>query len=193
MSGTAAAPADFDTVIRKIISTEEGGYTNDSRDAGGETNFGVTIAVARAFGFQGAMKDLTLDGAVEIYRKRFWTQPMFDQIGAIFPVLGEKLLDAGINMGSPTAGKFLQRALNALRGTAASPVDADGVCGAMTRDALKAFLNARGAGGRTVLLNVVAALQSVRYIEIAEGNATDLSFEFGWQRARAFSHIGGAA
>ena len=111
----------------------------------------------------------------------------------IFPVLGEKLLDAGINMGSPTAGKFLQRALNALRGTAASPVDADGVCGAMTRDALKAFLNARGAGGRTVLLNVVAALQSVRYIEIAEGNATDLSFEFGWQRARAFSHIGGAA
>jgi lysozyme family protein len=63
----------------------EGGYVNDPSDRGGETNHGVTVAVARAFGYRGAMRDLTKDTALEIYRARYWIQPGFDLIDAICP------------------------------------------------------------------------------------------------------------
>lgn len=36
-----------DKIINEIIRVE-GGYVNDPRDSGGETNFGITVAVARA-------------------------------------------------------------------------------------------------------------------------------------------------
>ena len=36
-------------VISKIIEVE-GGYSNDRSDSGGETKYGITVAVARANG-----------------------------------------------------------------------------------------------------------------------------------------------
>lgn len=41
-------------IIDEIIRVE-GGYVNDPADSGGETNFGVTVAVARAHGYTGAI------------------------------------------------------------------------------------------------------------------------------------------
>ena len=37
-------------IINEIIGVE-GGYVNDPSDSGGETNFGITVAVARQFGY----------------------------------------------------------------------------------------------------------------------------------------------
>ncbi|MEG1325710.1 MAG: glycosyl hydrolase 108 family protein, partial [Janthinobacterium sp.] len=45
------------SVINAILRAE-GGYVNDPLDAGGETNFGITVAVARANGYKGAMRDM---------------------------------------------------------------------------------------------------------------------------------------
>jgi hypothetical protein len=54
----------------------------------------------------------------------------------------------------------------------------------MTITALKAFLAARGKTGETVLVRMLNAQQSVRYIELAEANASQESFEYGWQLNR---------
>lgn len=166
---------------------KEGGYSNDTADTGGETNWGITLAVARAFGYQGAMRDMTRDQAVTIYRRRYWTAPRFDQVALIDGPLAARMLDCGINCGPAVPGKFLQRALNALNngGKMYPDMTADGGVGNVTLAALKAFIAARGDDGRAVLLNMVKAQQSVRYLEIAEGSPSQEVFEWGWQLNRA--------
>lgn len=49
---------NFDTAFDRLLGNE-GGYVNNPADPGGETNWGVTVAVARASGYTGAMRDMT--------------------------------------------------------------------------------------------------------------------------------------
>ena len=65
-----------DTLIKDIIKVE-GGYTNDPSDSGGETCWGITIAVARANGYAGAMKDMPQQVAYDIYYKQYVVAPGF--------------------------------------------------------------------------------------------------------------------
>ena len=58
-------------IIDEILRTE-GGYVFDPDDSGGETNFGITKDVARAYGYTGCMRDLTRDQAFDIYVARYW-------------------------------------------------------------------------------------------------------------------------
>lgn len=173
---------NIDQMLDKIVATE-GGYTNNPNDPGGETIFGITVAVARAFGYTGEMRDMTREQAKAIYRQRYWLQPRFSDVAAVNATLAEEMFDTGVNMGTATAGKFLQRALNVLNNQAKSFPDiaTDGAIGEMTLAALKAFLTLRGADGVTVLLRMLNAQQSVRYIEIAEGRPASEEFEYGWQ------------
>ena len=169
-----------------ILIGKEGGYTNDPKDNGGETIWGITKAVADAFGYVGSMKDMTKDQAKEIYRKRYWIQPKFDQVFLLSPEIAEELFDTGVNMGVNTAGKFLQRALNVLNAnsTVYPDMGVDGSIGAMTLSALGKFLQFRKQDGESVLLRMLNAQQSVKYIEIAENNTVQERFEFGWQSNR---------
>lgn len=52
-------------VIDGILSIE-GGYSNNPDDRGGETNWGITKATARANGYQGEMKALSREEAYAI-------------------------------------------------------------------------------------------------------------------------------
>lgn len=173
-----------DTITELI--KREGGYSNDPKDAGGETKCGITVAVARAFGYAGPMASMTQQVARDIYAQRYWHQPRFDDIDMVSELVAEELLDTGVNMGTGTAGKFLQRALNVLnQGDKVYPnIAVDGAVGNMTIAALKAMLAARGKAGETVLVRMLNAQQSVRYIELAEANVSQESFEYGWQSNR---------
>lgn len=177
------APNDY---IDKIIGLE-GGYSNNPADRGGETMWGITAAVARAFGYTGPMAQMTRDTAIAIYRARYWTQPKFDRVQIIDGDIAEKLLDIGVNMGPSTGIKFLQRALNVLNNQAKAYPDigVDGGIGNLTLAALAAFIGQRGNDGRRVLLGMIASQQSVRYMELAEGSASQEAFEYGWQLNRA--------
>jgi lysozyme family protein len=179
-----------DDYIAALIA-REGGYTNNPADPGGETNFGITVAVARAFGYQGPMQSMPQSTAVTIYEQRYWYAPHLYAVKQLDADLAIKLLDIGVNMGVATGVKFLQRALNVLnqQGKTYPDVAVDGGCGALTLAALGAFYTARGIEGRRVLLAMVAAQQSVRYIELAEANPSQEVFEFGWQSARAFGNL----
>jgi lysozyme family protein len=176
----------FDTQIALSLDLEQG-YSNDPNDKGGETNWGVTAVVARAFGYTGSMHDMTRDQALAIYRARYWTQPGFFLVANIDAPIAAHLLDCGINLGTWTAGKFLQRALNALNngGKSYPDVTVDGAIGAMTLAAMRAFIAVRGEAGRAVLLKMIRAQQAVRYIEIAEGDPSQELYEYGWQLNRA--------
>ncbi|TCS37500.1 putative peptidoglycan binding protein [Paucimonas lemoignei] len=175
----------FEEKLDELVGVE-GGYVNDPADSGGETIWGITAAVARAFGYAGAMKDMTKAQAKEIYRARYWTQPKFDQVGRLSAPIAYELFDTGVNMGQTVAGKFLQRALNVLNNGATIFPDltVDGAIGKMTLYALETYLKARGVTGENTLLKMLNAQQSVRYLELAESRPKDERFMFGWQTNR---------
>lgn len=179
--GMTAMPDLFDQLAPKLLSVE-GGYSNDPKDPGGETNHGVTVAVARAHGFTGSMRNLTKAQALDIYRRAYWSSPRFDQVASRSPRVAEELFDTGVNMGVGVAGRFLQRCLNALNREAADYPDlvVDGALGPASMHALDAYLRVRGKDGETVLYRMLNALQGARYVEIVEGRPSSERFAFGW-------------
>jgi lysozyme family protein len=177
----------FTAYILPILMME-GGLTDAPADGGGVTNFGITEATARAAGYTAAMADMAPAEAEAIYRADFWVAPQFDQIDPIMPTLAAFLLESGINLGPHTPSTYLQRALNVLnnQGTLYPAIAVDGVCGPLTRAALKSYLTVRDLdNGEGVLLGVLRSLTAVNYVEIAEANPSQSVFEYGWLRVRA--------
>jgi lysozyme family protein len=123
--------SDFDHAFEQVISIE-GGYSNDPKDPGGETNFGIS---KRSYP-DVDIKNLTLDGAKEIYKRDFWDKIKGDQMP--FP-LNMYLFDAGVNQGVTPAIMLLQKTLG---------VAQDGIFGVntvalakkMSKDALAMYL-----------------------------------------------------
>jgi lysozyme family protein len=177
--------ADIDQVIEGVI-TREGRYVNDPRDAGGETNWGITKETARAAGYSGAMRDLPRSTAKEIYLRRYVIGPGFDRIGEMNAAIGAELVDTGVNMGPKVATTFLQRVLTALNngGRDYGDIVVDGMMGPGTRGALRAFLDKRGPEGARVLLIALNGLQAERYISLCEARQANEAFAYGWLRTR---------
>jgi lysozyme family protein len=169
-----------------VLIGKEGGYTNNPNDSGGETIWGITKFTADSFGYKDAMKDMSRDQAKEIYRARYWIQPKFDQVYKINPGIAMEMFDTGVNMGAGTAVKFLQRALNVLNqgGKIYPDMAVDGGLGAMTLAALQKFLDTRNQDGVVVMMRMLNAQQAVKYMEIAEANAKNEDFIYGWQLNR---------
>lgn len=65
----ATTTEDFDNAFDTLLG-HEGEYSDYPGDPGGQTMWGITIAVARAEGYVGAMRSLPVEKAKEIYRKR---------------------------------------------------------------------------------------------------------------------------
>lgn len=169
-----------DAIIADVIKAE-GGYVHDPADRGGETMYGITVAVARANGYAGPMRNLPLSLAQRIYRDRYIVVPKFDQVIAIDGAIGAEMIDTGVNMGPGRPAEMLQRWLNGFNYDGRyQKLFVDGRLGPMSLEALKAFLAWRGAAGRRVMLNALNATQATRYLEITEGNASQKKFLFGW-------------
>ena len=178
-----------DRLIEELIE-REGGYVNHPADRGGPTRFGITEAVARAHGYGGAMAVLPRDEAAAIYRRLYWMRPRFDEIAKRAPNVAAELFDTGANMGPAVATTFLQRALTALNRNGSDYADLvpDGRAGPQTLAALDGFLATRGkAGGQTVLLRALEALQGERYLRLAERRPANEAFLYGWLANRTGS------
>ena len=161
-----------DDIINATLKAE-GGYVNDPSDRGGETNYGITVAAARANGYKGSMRDLPLHTAKDIYRNEYLVKPGFSN----FPsAVAAELFDTGVNMGPATATRFLQRAINALQG---SGLAVDGKMGPATRNAVAVYLASR-SNAEAILVKALNCLQGVRYIELVEANASQRRFINGW-------------
>jgi lysozyme family protein len=117
--------SNFDKAFTDLIGNE-GGYSNNPNDPGGETNWGITVAVARANGYTGAMQDMTMSYAKTIYAQAYWLSA-FDTLS--YPVAFQ-LFDAAVNSGLSQAVRWLQRALG---------VSDDGIFGSITLAAAQAM------------------------------------------------------
>jgi len=182
MQEQQADAVGVDELVEALID-REGGYINHPADRGGATCFGITEAVARAHGYGGAMRDLPRAEAEAIYRRLYWLRPRFDQVARRTPRLAAELFDTGANMGPTVAATFLQRALTALNRCGKDYPDLvpDGRLGGASLAALDAFLEMRGkAGGETVLLRAMEALQGERYLRLAERRPANEAFLYGW-------------
>lgn len=116
-------PINFDEVFDRTIG-HEGGYVNNPKDPGGETNWGITKNTATANGYTGSMKSMTREQAKEIYRKAFWERI---KCGQFLGAVSFQLFDAAVNHGIGNAIRMLQRAVGVLD---------DGVVGTKTLAAI---------------------------------------------------------
>ncbi|MDO5606020.1 MAG: glycosyl hydrolase 108 family protein [Paracoccus sp. (in: a-proteobacteria)] len=115
-----AAPSIFDQAVAFVLRERiEGGYVNDPRDPGGETNFGIS---KRSYPREN-IRALTRERAIQIYKRDYWDKPGCDKLP---PKLAVALFDCAINQGAGIAPKLLQNALG---------VNADGTIGPVTAGA----------------------------------------------------------
>lgn len=167
----------------------EGSDSNDPADHGGSTRYGVTEAVARAFGYAGAMAALPWSTAVAIYKANYWDKLSLDSVAMVSEAVALEVFDTAINCGVGTEGMFLQRALNALNngGSAYPDLAVDGAVGSATVKVLAAFLSKRGAEGERVLLATLNGLQLAHYIAIVEKDPSQKKWFYGWVLNRVAS------
>ena len=150
--------SDFGKAFDLLIGNE-GGYVNNPKDPGGETNWGITKSVAVANGYAGDMRTMPKEVAKGIYKKMYWDKLQCDQLPF---VVAFQLFDAGVNHGNSQAVKFLQRALS---------VADDGVIGAKTISAVSKLED----------LQIVMLFNAER-IEFYAALKTFSTFGKGWVR-----------
>jgi lysozyme family protein len=107
-----------------VILKNEGGYVNNPKDPGGETQYGI----AKRFHPNIDIKNLTIGGAMAIYYTEYWLPMNLEGINNDELVL--HVFDHGVNAGVVTAIKILQRLVG---------VGDDGVIGDETRRAIREY------------------------------------------------------
>lgn len=98
---------NFDTAFHRLLG-HEGGYVDHPSDPGGATCWGVTERVARENGYQGAMRDLPVTVAKQIYRAKYWDAVRAEDLPA---AVRYEMFDAAVNSGTGQATRWLQRAV----------------------------------------------------------------------------------
>lgn len=112
--------SDFKKALQ-IVLAQEGGYSDDARDPGGKTQYGITEAVARANGYDGDMRHLPMSLAEDIYLREYWIPAGCDNYPWPLNLL---VFDAAVNQGVEPAKRMLQRALGTVQ---------DGIIGSTTK------------------------------------------------------------
>ena len=149
----------FKEIIEKVLE-HEGGYVNDPKDLGGETKYGIT----KRFYPDVDIKNLTIEQAVEIYKKDYWDK---NKVESLPQNLWHIYFDMCVNMGKRTAVKVLQRAaVNKGR-----DIEVDGGLGPMTIGALKG-----------VELDRVRAFRVKYYVDLITARPEQEKFYLGWFR-----------
>lgn len=200
MSAKTLSEFTKDFIIHRYTSIE-GGYVNDPNDLGGETNHGITAALANTphvkkglverCGWNGKMKDLTKAMAFWVYETEFWDKMRCTQLHAIHPLLADKVFDIGINAGRARVGRYIQELINAMNNEQKLYPDIviDGDIGPGTLVGLNNFLKSRPDKGVNVLINFLISRQEHHYIDISLGRAKNEKFSWGWMMRAYDSRI----
>lgn len=115
---------NFDQAFHLLLG-HEGGYSNHPSDPGGETMWGITLKSARAAGYTGSMRDMPVEFAKTVYRRRYWDSVRADDLPE---AVRYAVFDAAVNSGISQASRWLQRAAR---------VADDGIIGPVTLRAVR--------------------------------------------------------
>ena len=165
------APAPRFAACLAVVLRFEGGFTDDPRDPGGATNFGITRrTLARWRGVTpwqslpvAAVKALDRDEATRIYKTLYWDRCNAD---ALPPGLDLAVFDFAVNSGPERAIAMLQKEVGAVP---------DGLIGPKTLAALKARIVLSGVAG------IIIALCNGR-LSFLQRLAITATFGHGWSR-----------
>ena len=108
--------SNFNDCLNRLLK-DEGGYTNDPRDPGGATNFGITLTDYRKYidsqGTAESVKHMSVDDAKRIYKSKYWDALDCDNLpnGVDYTCF-----DYGVNSGLGRPRKALQQ-FKSLQGT----------------------------------------------------------------------------
>lgn len=166
--------AGLSTAVAAIVAAifvTEGGYVYDKNDPGGETNHGVTKAVAVAYGYTGPMKELTQETATNIYVTNYINKPGYGEVITLSPAVGQKLVDAGVNAGPDRSSRWFQTALNSVSrdGKDYLKVTVDGKIGPGTITAYSKLQQVRGkVKACELMLKLVDAQQAGHYMSLTK-------------------------
>ena len=149
----------FDDII-EVVLEHEGGYVNDPKDPGGETNFGI----AKRSHPDEDIKNLTKEDAKRIYYQDYW---MKNRVPQIPDQLKHIYFDMCVNQGRSRAVKILQQTANA---KGAGLIE-DGGLGPKTVGALE-----------NVELERVRAYRIKYYADLVTRKPNLEKFYFGWFR-----------
>lgn len=192
----------FEIAYNNTMS-HEGGYSRNMLDRGGETWKGISrnnwpkwkgwelIDQARESGGRNFPACLRFDAELEdltrlFYCEKFWKPLNIEQIKSDISL---EIFDIAVNMGSKTAGRMFQQALNLLSYLVAFPgfpLKEDGRIGNTTLQAWQAYEATHKLATRTeasntvVMLAVLRGLKFCRYKEIIENAPTQKAFIYGW-------------
>lgn len=176
----------FEKALFRLIGIE-GDVANHPFDRGGETRYGVTKRLARAYGYDGSMDEMPFSLASEIYQLEFW-EPLrcFEIAKNGGDALAFEIFEAAVNVGTRRSARWLQRALCLLnrRGEDYADISQDGVIGRKTLGALRALIAVRGGQGTLVLSRIHNAFQAMHYVNLAEADYTQEAFMYGWVSKR---------
>ena len=118
----------YQAAIAQILK-DEGGYTNESTDPGGPTNWGITIHDARKYWLPSAtaedVKNMPLSVAEDIYKHHYASPVYYDLLPA---GVDYTVLDYAVNSGISRSVKVLQSLVG---------VPQDGVMGSSTIQAVR--------------------------------------------------------
>lgn len=140
--------SDFDYAFEQVLQVE-GGWVDNKKDPGGETNLGITFATLQSAIQAGlvpnvTVKDLTKEQAKIIYKALYWDKIKGDQLP--YP-LNMMVFDAAVNQGVDPAIRMLQKALG---------IAQDGILGVNTVKAAQA--------ARSGFISVYLANRAMRYM-----------------------------
>lgn len=161
----------------EIILEHEGGLSNDKRDPGSTTQWGVSLRFLRTIGLDinhdgdidaEDIVGLTKPGAVEIYRKYWWNKYKYDRFKCLEIV--SKTFDLAVNMGAVSAHKVLQRACNTFMRT---KLEVDGLLGIQT-------LLAANTLEPETLRQAIRLCAKDRYMQILSANPAMEWAKNGW-------------
>jgi lysozyme family protein len=168
--------SSLDIAFRDVIwnpanpsSSLEGGYSNDPNDAGGETKYGI----AKRWHPNIDIKNLTLEGAKQIYRLEYWNPMLLWKI--VSDDFTTEIFEQAINMGRHQSVLHIQRSYNLI---SVNQLVVDGALGTKTVDAL----NGLGSNRSTAFLKCMNGEQYQRYKEIIANDPTQRGFFVGWLR-----------
>ena len=149
----------FDEII-EVVLEHEGGYVNDPKDPGGETNYGI----AKRSHPDVDIKNLTKEGAKEIYKEVYWDK---NKVESLPEELWHIYFDMCVNQGKSRAVRIIQRAVNGKGGS----LDVDGGLGPMTIAAIDKS---------KVELGRVRAYRVKYYADLVTKKPDLERFYFGW-------------